>query len=133
MKSRSPMIGVNQARAMGRNHGISHGNVRAAGEYRRDQNRPQAGYAPGYFPTERLGTDSWFYAPYSGSCYHIQRNCGGLRNARAIKSALSLGDKRKVLTLLHLRPCRICVVEPINHERGTTASDTVEVPLAEVD
>ena len=123
---------ISEARLENRYRGNAINQGRAPSQQRRDQHRSQAGPAPGYAHVELLGNDPWYYAPHSGSCYHLQRNCGGLRNARAIKSALSLGDKRKVLTLLHLRPCRICVVEPINRERGTATGDTVEVPLAEV-
>ena len=122
------MMGVNQVRAWNRNYGTSHDYMRPAGEDRRNQHRPQAGY----FPTDRLGLDPWFYAPLSGSCYHLERNCGGLRNSRAIKIACSLYEKRKILTLLHLRPCRICI-QSVNREQGNAASDPSEVPLREVD
>ena len=69
-----------------------------------------------------MGVDPWFYAPVSGGCYHLERNCAGLRNAHIIKDATSTEAKRRVLSFNSLRPCRICAMN----------MDT-EAPLPEVD
>ena len=126
---------INEARPENRYRGSAINQGRAPSQQRRDQHRPQAGPAPGHSHVERLGNDPWYYAPLSGACYHLQRNCGGLRNARSIKGALSMGDKRRALYLFNLRPCRICVTEPIQRERAAAANNnnTAEDTRAELD
>ena len=78
-----------------------------------------------------LGDDPWYFAAATGECFHLQRNCRGLRNARVINRATSVGDKNRALILNNLRPCRLCVSNPVLHEwagssRATTADDAPE-------
>ena len=92
-----------------------------------------------------MGDDPWFFAPTSGQCYHLQRNCRGLRNARIISRALSRGDKNRAILMYNLRPCRLCVPDPAATWRpasgtGTTRDDDVNdapeeerAPLRSVD
>ena len=52
--------------------------------------------------------DPWYYAPLSGSCYHLEQNCAGLRNARNVQSEQSQFGKNRLLVVNGLRPCRLC-------------------------
>ena len=90
-----------------------------------------------YLHITALGDDPWFFAPSTGQCYHLQRNCHGLRNARIISRASSRGDKNRAILTLNLRPCRLCVPDPAAMWRpssgtGTTRdNDADEVPEEE--
>ena len=52
--------------------------------------------------------DPWYYAPLSGSCYHLEQNCAGLRNAHNVQSEQSQFGKNRLIVVNGLRPCRMC-------------------------
>ena len=61
--------------------------------------------------------DPWYYAPLSGSCYHLERNCAGLRNARHVQSVECTVGKNRLLVVNNLRPCRMCASQDRHRHR----------------
>ena len=61
--------------------------------------------------------DPWYYAPLSGSCYHLEQSCAGLRNARDVRSEESTFGKSRLLCVNNLRPCRLCASEDRRRHR----------------
>ena len=86
-----PIERVNE-RSPGHATRVTHNELR---ERRVQQDRPPA------------SGDPWYYAPLSGECYHLERNCLGLRNARNVQTVLP-HEAQNRLVMQGLRPCRLC-------------------------